>query len=123
MRKAIDCTRAMHERARQIIEPGVSELHVYTELYTAAVEAAGEPLVPAHLGNDFQCGTGGGSPRKDKRAQAGELYILDLGPAYRGYFADNCRAYAVDRRPTDAQLAAWNLIVPVFDLVERTIRP
>ncbi len=36
-------------------------------------------------------------------AKDGELYILDLGPAYRGYYADNCRTIAVNRRPTDEQ--------------------
>ncbi len=67
-------------------------------------------------GNDYACGERGGPPR-DRKAQAGELYILDLGPAYQGYFADNCRAISVDRRPTDAQLRAWEQILPVFELI------
>ena len=56
-------------------------------------------------------------------AEAGELYILDLGPAFRGYFADNCRTIAVDGQPTDVQRRAWEFIVPVFDLVEREVKP
>lgn len=123
MRKAIDCTRAMHERARQIIRPGVSELHVFNALHAAAVESAGEPLSPAHLGNDFRCAAPGGAPRNDRRAEAGELYILDLGPAYRGYFADNSRVYAVDGKPTDAQVQAWETIVDVFPIVEGMAKP
>src|SRR5205085_10702025 len=116
MKRAIACTKAMYDRARQVIAPGVPELRVYTELHAAAVEAAGEPLSPAHLGNDFQCGSPGGPPRKDRTAQAGELYILDLGPAYRGYFSDNSRVFSVDRRPTDAQLKAWQTVVGVFPI-------
>ncbi len=122
MRRANDCTRAMYERARQIIEPGISEIEVFNQLHAAAVEEAGEPLT-ALLGNDFACGVAGGPPRAGRKAQAGELYILDLGPAYRGYFADNCRAIAVDRKPTDAQMRLWRAIVSCFEIVERMARP
>ena len=123
MRKAIDCTRAMHERARELVAPGVEEITVYAELHAAAVRTAGEPLAPAHLGNDFACGPAGGPPRPNRPAKAGEIYVLDLGPAYRGYFADNCRAYAVDNKPTDAQLKAWEAIRGVFPIVERMAKP
>jgi Xaa-Pro dipeptidase len=123
MRRAIDVTRKMHERARKIIEPGVGELRVYAELYATAVLAAGAPLSPSYLGNDFQCGSPGGPPRKGRNAQAGELYILDLGPAVGGYFADNSRAYSVDRKPTDAQQEAWGVVTGVFQIVERMASP
>lgn len=122
MRRANDCTRAMYERAREIIEPGIAEIEVFNQLHAAAVESAGEPLT-ALLGNDFACGVGGGPPREGRQAQAGELYILDLGPAYRGYFADNARAIAVDRQPTDAQRKLWEAIVGCFPIVERMAKP
>jgi Xaa-Pro aminopeptidase len=120
IRTAIGCTDAMYARARDIIAPGVTELHVFEQLHAAAVEFAGEPLTA--LGNDFQCGTPGGPPRR-RAAAAGELFILDLGPAYRGYYADNCRTFAVDRRPTDEQLRAWESVVAVLAHVERRVRP
>src|SRR5262245_39751742 len=98
LQKAIECTQAMYARAREIIEPGIEEIDVFTELHTIAVKTAGEPL-SAPLGNDFTCAGPGGAPRAHRRAQAGELYILDLGPAYGGYFADNCRTFAVNHDP------------------------
>ena len=122
LRKAIDCTAAMHQRARQIIEPGIPELTVFGELQSAAVNVAGEPLSDV-LGNDYACGTKGGPPRKDRVAQAGELYILDLGPAVSGYFADNSRAYSVDRKVTDAQHRAWEIVTGVFPIVESLAKP
>ena len=64
MRKAIDCTVAMDKRAKEIIEPGVPELKVFTELNQAAVMEAGEPLTEL-LGNDFRCAARGGAPRGD----------------------------------------------------------
>ncbi len=120
IRRSIDCTATMYERAREIIEPGITELRVFNELQAAAVEFAGEPLTA--LGNDFQCNSPGGPPR-DRAAQAGELFILDLGPACRGYYADNCRTISVDRQPTERQLAAWQAIVAVLEMVEATVRP
>ncbi len=120
LRRAIAASEAMYARAREIIAPGISELTVFNELQSAAVNALGE--APTATGNDYQCASPGGPPR-DRPAQAGELYILDLGPAYRGYFADNCRAFAIDRHPTGAQLAAHAAIVHVLDEVERLVRP
>lgn len=122
MRVAMRAVDAMYARARQIIEPGIEELHVFNELHAAAVETTGQPMT-AFLGNDYACGAGGGAPRKDRRAQAGEIYILDVGPTYRMYFADACRAFAVDRRPTDAQLQAHEAIVSCFPIVESTAKP
>lgn len=120
IRRAIECTDAMYTRAREIIRPGVSELDVYNELHAAAVSAAGEALVA--LGNDFQCGTPGG-PARQRSAESGELYILDLGPCYRGYYADNCRTFAVDGEPTDVQVRAWEAVVGVLGWVESRVRP
>ena len=104
--RAIACTHAMYERAREIITPGINELEVFNQLHAAAVEVAGEPLTA--LGND---------------AQAGELFIRDRGPAYRGYYADNCRTFSVDRSPTDDQLTAWQAIVETLEMVESTVKP
>ncbi|MCH7725771.1 MAG: aminopeptidase P family protein [Planctomycetes bacterium] len=120
IRKAIAGTRKMYERAREIIEPGISELEVFNQLQSAAVEEFGEMLTGT--GNDYQCCSRGGAPRSDHAAQAGELYILDLGPAYRGYFADNCRTIAVTE-VSDIQQEAWQFIMQVFDHIEKTVRP
>lgn len=120
IRRAVECTEAMYARAREIIAPGVSELWVYSELHAAAIRAAGEPLTA--LGNDFQCNSPGGPPR-DRPAQEGELFILDLGPAYRGYYADNCRTFSVSGSASDEQWRAWVAITGVLEFVERTVRP
>lgn len=122
IRKAIACSDAMYRRAREIIAPGISELEVFNQLHAAAVLEAGEAL-SHQLGNDYQVNSPGGPAREGVIAKDGDLYILDLGPAYRGYFADNCRAFAVNGRPTDAQQRAWEAIVAVFDIVKEMVRP
>ena len=120
LRKAIAGTEAMYRRAREIVQPGVNELEVYNELQAAANREFGE--VMTGTGNDYACASRGGPPR-DRQANAGELYILDLGPAFRGYFADNARTIAVDGQPTASQLRAWHQCMRVFQLVENEVRP
>ncbi len=109
----------MYERAREMVVPGVNELDLYSELHRTAVAELGEPLT--YFGQDFQCGSRGGPPR-DRAAQAGELYILDLGVGFRGYYSDNARTLSVTS-PTDPQSAAWHRLASIFPLVEATVRP
>lgn len=120
LRQAITATGRMYEAARARIRPGVSELEIFSALQAAAVEACGEMLTGT--GNDYACGVRGGPPRRRPIA-AGDLYILDLGPAYRGYFGDNSRTIAVDGRPTDEQSAAWRHVCEALAIVERGARP
>jgi Xaa-Pro aminopeptidase len=120
LKKAIAATGKMYEAARKMIAPGVNELEVFSQLQAVAVREFGEQLTGT--GNDYASGARGGPPR-DRAIQDGELYILDLGPAYRGYFADNCRAIAVNGKPTELQLRAWEAIVPVLAHVKQTVRP
>lgn len=122
IKTAIAATEAMYATAKELIEPGVGELELFGELHAAAVKSMGEPL-GAMLGNDYAVGVGGGPPRKDHVAKAGQLWVLDLGPNYRGYFADNCRAFAVDRKPTDEQTKAWTAITESLAIVERMAKP
>ena len=119
IRQAIAGTGRMYARAREIVRPGITELEVFNQLQAACVEAFGEMLTGS--GNDYQCASPGGPPR-NRAAEAGELYILDLGPAFRGYFADNCRTIAVTQ-PDETQREAWNQIMQVLAHVERTARP
>ena len=120
IRKAIAGTGRMYERAREIIAPGVTEIQVFNELQSAAVDEFGEMLTGT--GNDYQCGSRGGSPRNGRAAVDGELYILGLGPAYRGYFADNARTIAVTE-PTNVQQDAWEFIMKALQHVQSEVRP
>jgi Xaa-Pro aminopeptidase len=122
MKTAVRASEAMYARAREIIRPGVAELEVFTQLHAAAVWSTGEAMSD-YLGNDYACGVPGGVARQGGTAAAGQLYVLDLGPSYHGYFADNCRAFAVDGKPTDAQHKAWAARVGALQVVERLARP
>ena len=120
IRMAIQGTGVMYEVARSIIRPGISELEVYNHLQAAANTVYGEPMTAT--GNDYQVNSRGGGPRANVVAQAGQLYILDLGPAYRGYFADNARTIAVSKVSSEQQ-AAWEKVMEVFQMIESTVKP
>jgi len=120
LQKAIDATGEMFARAREIVVPGVNELDVFNELQAVAVREFCEPLTGT--GNDYASGVRGGPPR-DRLAEDGELYILDLGPAFRGYNGDACRTLAVGGNPTDKQLRAAEQCSKIFPHVEATVRP
>src|SRR5437870_829429 len=66
IRKAIAGTKKMYELARQIIEPGITEIDVFNRLQAAAVEEFGEMMT--QTGNDYQCGARGGAPRNNRKA-------------------------------------------------------
>jgi Xaa-Pro aminopeptidase len=120
MRRANEANRAMYERAREIVRPGINELEVYAELHAVAVGTLGEALT--YLGQDFQSGSRGGLPR-DRVAQASELYILDLGVGFRGYYSDNARTLAVGGSPSEFQQKAWRAVRDVFSLIEENVQP
>ena len=120
LKRAIAATGAMYRKAREMIKPGVNELDVFNELQAAAVRECGEMITGT--GNDYASGERGGPPR-DRKIESGELYILDLGPAYRGYFADNCRTVAVNGKPTDEQYKLWEHLLPVHEHVRKTVKP
>jgi len=120
IKHAIGATEAMYRKAREIIKPGLNELTMFNTLQATAVDYLGEMLTGT--GNDYASGVPGGPPR-DRKIQAGELYVLDLGPAFRGYFADNCRAIAVDGKPTPKQAALCKHISDVFPIIEQSVKP
>ena len=120
IKKAIAATGRMYAHAREIMRPGITELEMFNELQSAAVMDLGEMMTGT--GNDYQCASRGGPPRADRTAQAGQLYILDLGPAFRGYFADNCRTIAVTE-VDEKQQQAWIQIRRAFDHLEKTVKP
>ncbi|MCO6045411.1 Xaa-Pro peptidase family protein [Aeoliella sp. ICT_H6.2] len=112
--------RKMYETARQMVRPGANEIDVFNQLQAAAVSELGEPLT--YIGQDFRAAARGGAPR-DREAQAGELWIFDLGVGYRGYYTDNARTLSVDGNPTERQVAAHAKLSEVFPLVESQVRP
>ncbi|MBI2505679.1 MAG: aminopeptidase P family protein [Candidatus Latescibacteria bacterium] len=120
IRAAIRIAEVMYAAAKESLHPGADEVEILAHLRAEGTKAAGEDL--EYFGNDFRANALGGAARR-RRMEAGELYILDAGPALHGYFADNCRTFAVDRSPTAAQLKAWEHIDSLFPRIEAAVKP
>ena len=121
--EAVCASAAMFDHARKIIEPGIAELDVFTQLHEVAVKTTRRADERACSATTSPAAAAAGRRGRDHRAKAGEIYILDLGPSYRGYFGDTCRAFCVDRKPTDAQMAAQQAVVESLAIVEQMARP
>jgi Xaa-Pro aminopeptidase len=113
-------SNAAYTEARRILEAGLSEVDLYAAMHAAAVREIGEAL--SGWGNDFQCGSPGGPPRR-RAAQAGELAVLDIGVGARGYRTDQCRAFSVDGNPSDLQKAAHARCCQALERVEAQLKP
>ena len=120
IRAAIGITEAMYAAAKEAIHPGVNEVEVLAQLRAAATLAASEDL--EYMGNDFRANDMGGLARR-RRMEAGELYILDAGAVLHGYYADNCRTFAVDRSPSETQMKAQEHIDALFPQLEAAVAP
>lgn len=120
----IECIRlaqranlAAYAVACQIIEPGISELEVLAECYRAAITTTGKP----HFFNgDFRSGERGG-PARDRRIEAGEIYIIDAWSEVDGYWSDLSRAWIVGGEPTKLQRSVYDHLAAVLHDVPRMV--
>ncbi len=104
------CMRACeagHQRAFEVIRPGISEFEVYLAVQRAAQEAAGTPCV---VYGDFRATNltlhkAGGLPTQ-YRLQDGDLFILDYSVVIHGYRSDFTNTIAVGI-PSDKVVAQF----------------
>lgn len=87
---------AGHAKALEVVRPGVTELDVYREVQSAAVAAAGRPVV---VYGDFRTTNAaipkrGGLPTQEQ-LKAGDLLILDYSVMIDGYRSDFTNTIAV----------------------------
>ena len=118
LRKVVQVDLAAYAAAEEVIAPGVNELEVLAAAQKGAHLAAGEKVF--HDG-DYQCGEMGGFAR-DRKIEAGELYVIDAWSVYRNYWADLCRTFAVGE-PSEVQRSVFEHIKGFHDQVGEYLRP
>ncbi|REJ76731.1 MAG: M24 family metallopeptidase [Acidobacteria bacterium] len=115
LRRAARATAAGHARAREVIAPGVDERSIQIELEAETFRHGADAM-----GYESIVGVGANSavlhfaPGR-RRAEEGELVLIDAGGAVAGYTSDVTRTYPVGRTFTERQQA-------IFDLVSRSLR-
>lgn len=119
MRKAAQAGLAAYTSAQKAMGPGVNELEVLSAGQLAARDSVGENIY--HSG-DYQCAELGGWAR-DRKIEAGELYVIDAHTCYHGYWSDLCRTWAVDGNPTDSQVRVYDHIKGILEDVPSLLKP
>jgi len=122
IRETVRLTEAGYRAVKGNIEPGMTEYQVYSLFHGALVEHA---QTSVDLRGDFACGTRairGGGPPTARRVAAGDLYILDIFPFYRGYHCDLTRTF-VAGKASEVQREAWEVVREAHRMGERLIRP
>lgn len=103
LRQCMRATEAGHAWARANLQPGMTELDVYSGISAACVRAAGRPVV---VYGDFAVCPGperrGGPPTR-RVLEAGDMMILDYSVVLSGYRSDFTNTLVVGRDPTPPQ--------------------
>lgn len=111
-----------HKVARQIIEPGLREIDVWTQIHSAIQQHVGE-RVP--LGNDCVVGYRqnniGGWPG-DLRIGESDSVIVDLSTVRHGYWSDSCATYYATE-PSPDQVKAHHMIEEALAFAISLVRP
>jgi len=119
MARAAQVNLAGYTAAQAAIAPGVNELAVLAAGQRGAMLKAGERVY--HDG-DYRCGQFNG-PARDRRIEAGEIYIIDAQTCYRGYWSDLSRAYIVGGEPTALQQSLFDHIAAIQESVADLLKP
>ncbi len=110
IKNAIGATLAGYTRAQQVIEPGRTELEVMTECQTAAQRHSGHHH---YYNGDFQSNNPGGFAR-NRKIEAGELYIIDAWSDVSGYWCDMARAWVVGGEPSKLQAEVYEHLAGIL---------
>lgn len=110
LRKTIDITLAGHREAIAATQPGRYEYEI-----EAAMEAAFKRLRAEDVGYGSIVGAGPNScvlhyTASRRRAEAGEVLLMDCGAEYMGYSADITRTIPVNGKFSPAQREIYNLV-------------
>jgi Xaa-Pro aminopeptidase len=122
LRRSIAAGEAGHARSWEVVQPGVTELEVYTEIVRACTDVAGQPVV---VYGDFCSGrrtwTDRGGPATSRRLEHGDLMILDFSVVIGGYRGDFTNTIAVGGQPSAEQRRLFDLCVAALAAGERAI--
>ncbi len=96
MRRAVQLAEAALEATLPSIHPGVTERQIAAELVVQTLRAGSDAELP--FSPIVASGPNSALPHAtvtDREIQAGDLLTLDWGAAWRGYFSDLTRTFAV----------------------------
>jgi Xaa-Pro dipeptidase len=121
---ALKACEAGYAAVRQSIEPGLTELDIYSIAYRAALLNAGEPIsaVGDFISVVARTAAAAGPPTR-RVMQSGELMIMDFFVLLNGYRVDLCNTFAVGRRPDQEQQRRFAVLEKALRAAEEKLHP
>ena len=123
LNRAIQITMKAHEAAARTISPGVMEYEV-----EAAIESefrrngAERPGFPSIVGSG-PFSTILHYDKNNRKMEAGEVVVVDIGAEYGGYSADITRTYPVSGKFSARQREIYNIVLEAQELGIRAVKP
>ena len=113
---------AGHAWARANVQPGMTELDVYSGMHAACVKAAGMPVI---VYGDFAVSPGPerrGGPPTSRVINPGDMLILDFSVILGGYRSDFTNTLVVGRDPTPEQKRFYDACMTAMKEGEAQLR-
>ena len=94
---AIEACEHSYSHVPEMLLEGIDEIELWANIQKLSADFVGETL--GEIGNDYQIGSVGSKPR-NRKAQNGEMAVLDISIVVRGYASDMCRSFVVGGEAT-----------------------
>lgn len=123
LRRAIEITVEGHKEAMRAVRPGMYEYEVDALLLDAFRRTGGDGAAFVSIVGSGPNSTQYHYNANDRRMQAGEVVVMDIGAGFGGYAADVTRTVPVSGRFTPAQREIYRIVRDAQAAAERTVRP
>ncbi|HYF40429.1 MAG TPA: aminopeptidase P N-terminal domain-containing protein [Gemmatimonadales bacterium] len=123
LQRAIDITVASLKETMRSARPGMHEYELQAMVEAGFRRAGADgPSFGSIVGSGFNS-TQYHYSKNDRRMQAGDVVVMDVGASYRGYAADVTRTIPVSGKFTPDQRAIYQIVRDAQAAAERVSRP
>jgi Xaa-Pro aminopeptidase len=123
LRRAIDITVEGQNEAMRSVRPGMYEYEVDALLLDAFRRTGGDGAAFVSIVGSGPNSTQYHYNANDRRMEAGDVVVLDIGAGYGGYAADVTRTVPVSGRFTPAQREVYRIVRDAQAAAEKMVKP
>ncbi|HEU5042006.1 MAG TPA: aminopeptidase P N-terminal domain-containing protein, partial [Gemmatimonadales bacterium] len=123
LRRAIEITVEGHKEAMRAVRPGMYEYEVDALLLDAFRRTGGDGAAFVSIVGSGPNSTQYHYNANDRRMEAGEVVVMDIGAGFGGYAADVTRTVPVSGRFTPAQTEIYRIVRGAQAAAERAVKP
>ena len=123
LRRAIEITVEGHKEAMRAIRPGMWEYEVEALLLDAFRRTGGDGAAFVSIVGSGPNSTQYHYNANNRRMQAGEVVVMDIGAGFGGYAADVTRTVPVSGRFSPEQREVYRIVREAQAAAERTVKP